>query len=102
MSELILIFLVGLAAFYWLSVARCKEIATVAARRECQYNDVQLLDQTVQQVRVSASRDSNGSWRIWRHYKFDYSVEGDERQGGEVVLLGHHVIRTYLSLPPMH
>ncbi|MDK1025235.1 MAG: DUF3301 domain-containing protein [Gammaproteobacteria bacterium] len=102
MSELILIFIIGLATFYWLSAARCKEIATIAARRECKYNSVQLLDQTVHQIRISMSRDTHQSWRIWRRYKFDYSIDGDDRQGGEVVLLGHNVVRTYLRLPPMH
>jgi mannosyltransferase OCH1-like enzyme len=102
MSELVLIFIIGLVVFYWLSAARCKEIATLAARRECKYNSVQLLDQTVQQTRISMSRDANHIWRIWRHYKFDYSMNGDDRKGGEVVLLGHNVIRTYLSLPPIH
>lgn len=102
MSELFLILLIGAVAFYWMSAARCKEIAIGAARRECQFNSVQLLDQTVQQTRLSMSRDSNNQWRIWRHYRFDYSLEGDDRRGGEVVLLGHQVVRTYVSLPPVH
>lgn len=102
MSELVLIFVLGLAAFYWLSAARCKEVAIMAARRECKFHDVQLLDQTVLQNRISMSRDENQAWRIWRHYKFDYSMDGDDRRGGEVVLLGHNVVRTYLSLPPVH
>jgi hypothetical protein len=102
MSELFLIFVVALVAFYWYSSAKCKEIAVAAARKECKFNEVQLLDQTVQQVRISMSRDKNDNWRVWRHYRFDFSVEGDDRRGGEVILLGHNVISTYVSLPPVH
>ena len=102
MSELILILLIGLAAFYWMSAARCKEIATNSARHECKYNDVQLLDQTVHQCRISMSRDANFNWRIWRHYKFDYSLDGDDRHSGEIILLGHQVTRISLTLPPLH
>jgi hypothetical protein len=102
MSELLLIFAVALVVFYWFSATKCKEIATRAARNECKHCDVQLLDQTVHQVKISLSRDARDNWRVWRHYRFDYSMEGDDRRGGEVVLLGHQVVSTYVSLPPVH
>ena len=97
MSELILLLIVGAVALYWQSSMRAKEIAVEAAKRECKPCGVQLLDQTVHMNRVSMSRDDDGRWRLWRHYRFEYSDDGDNRLGGELVLLGPRLIRIALE-----
>lgn len=101
MADLLIFMLLGAGFLYWVAAIRCKDIAIRAARRECLSNDVQLLDQTVYQVWISLKRDSNDDWRIWRRYKFDYSVDGENRYSGELVLLGRQVIVIRLeSLSP--
>jgi len=97
MSELLTIIFIGLVILYWQAAVRCKEIAVVNARKECNLCDVQLLDQTVHQVKVSLSRDVTGQWRIWREYGFDYSPDGEVRFKGRLVLLGQRVIRVALE-----
>jgi hypothetical protein len=97
MSELLIIILIGLALLYWQAAVRCKEIAVANARKECKLCDVQLLDQTVHQVKVSLSRDVSGQWRIWREYGFEYSSDGQVRFKGRLVLLGQRVIRVALE-----
>jgi len=97
MSEVLVIVLIVLAALYWQSAMRCKEIAVMTARRECKMCDVQFLDQTVQLVRISMSRDSEGRWRLWREYRFEYSDDGDTRRGGNLALLGQRVVRIALE-----
>jgi len=102
MLDLLIFILVGGGFLYWVAAVRCKDIAIWAATRECRLNDVQLLDGTVYQVWISLKRDSNDDWRIWRRYKFDYSVDGASRHSGELVLLGRQVVRIRLdsfSLP---
>ena len=97
MSELLLVIVIALGALYWLSAMRSKEIAIMAARRECNLCDVQLLDQTVQLTRLSMSRDDSDRWRLWREYRFEYSEDGERRSEGRLVLLGHRVVRVALE-----
>lgn len=104
MTDLLIFILLGGAFLYWVAAVKCKDLAVWAARRECRLNDVQLLDQTVYQVWISLKRDGNDDWRIWRQYKFDYSVDGSNRHSGELVLLGRQVVRIRLDTfsPPIH
>mgnify|MGYP001963526597 FL=1 len=97
MSELIIVILIGLAILYWQAAVRCKELAILGARKDSKICDVQLLDQTVHQVKVSMSRDSTGQWRIWREYGFEYSQDGESRFQGRLTLLGQRVIRVALE-----
>jgi hypothetical protein len=76
---------------------RSKELAVGAARRECKLCSVQLLDQTVQLVKLSMSRDKSDRWRFWREYRFEYSDDGDNRLEGRLTLLGPRVIRIALE-----
>jgi Flp pilus assembly protein TadB len=93
MSELFIILLIAAAALYWRAAARSKEIAADAARRECNLNDVQLLDQSVNLIRLSASRDLDDRWRLWRAYRFEYATNGEDRFVGRVTTLGQKVTR---------
>ena len=97
MSELLVIILIGLAILYWQAASRCKEIAVAGARKECSICEVQLLDQTVHQVKVSLSRDVSGRWRVWREYRFEYSQDGESRHKGMLILLGQRTIRVALD-----
>ena len=97
MTELLLILAIGVVLLYWQAGVRCKELATIAARRECGLCNVQLLDQTVEQVRLSMSRDTSGQWRFWREYRFEYSHDGEDRFEGRLTLLGQRVIRVALE-----
>ena len=99
MSEFFLLTAVFGFAFYWQNSMRSKEMASNAAKRECDRMGVQLLDQTVHQQRLSMSRDPAGRWRLWRDYRFDYSRDGIERDRGRILLLGHSVISVDLNSP---
>ena len=93
MAEALVIVLIAVLGLYWLAAMRCKDIAVTIARRECRLCEVQLLDQTVQQIRISWSRDAQDRWRVWREYRFEYSEDGDSRSRGRLLLLGQKVVR---------
>ena len=88
-----LLLLVGIlfAANWFLATLRVRELALQAARRACLEQGVQLLDQTVSGRRLSLSRDHQGRWRVWRLYQFEYTEDGNERQFGEVIMLGRQM-----------
>ena len=90
--------------YFWYDSNQAKAMALFFARCECSKEGVQLLDQTVQQIRLSASRDQNDRWRLWREYRFDYSIDGVNRYQGRLVLLGNRLLRSALetSKPVIH
>ena len=89
---------------YWYTAQQAKTFAVVYARRECEKHGVQLLDQTVQQQKLSLSRNHMQQWRFWREYRFEYSIDGVNRYEGQLVILGHRLLRSQLetSNPVIH
>lgn len=88
LGEILLLLGFGFVVIYFLGATRVRELAFAAVQRASREGDFQLLDQSVHIRRVSLSRDANGRWRIWRQYRFDYSLEGVDRRQGFVTMLG--------------
>jgi hypothetical protein len=84
---------------YLFQALRVRELALQAARRACEQDSVQLLDQTVSMRRISLSRDQAGRWRIWRQYHFEYSIDGLEREHGNVIMLGNRMQALVMADP---
>ena len=84
-------------AYYWHNSVQSKTYAVQYARKECEKEGAQLLDQTVQRTRLSFSRDRNDHWRLWREYRFDYSIDGINRLEGRLVILGYRLVRSALE-----
>ena len=97
MEEIILMVIVCTAVLYWYTSLQCKTFAVSHARRECEKHGAQLLDQTVQQVKLSMSRDPADRWRFWREYRFEYSRDGIERHEGKLTMLGYRLRRSVLE-----
>jgi len=97
MAELWMILAVCGVILYWQAAMRAKETAVRAATKECKLCDVQLLDQTVHQTKLSMSRDGAQQWRVWREYRFEYTDDGEARYQGQVTLLGRYVLRIALE-----
>ncbi|MEM0955226.1 MAG: DUF3301 domain-containing protein [Pseudomonadota bacterium] len=98
--DVLLLFALGGSGLYFLTALRVRELALIAARRACDRAGVQLLDATVVVERLSASRDSEGRWRLWRQYRFEYSVEGVERERGHIIMLGQRLQAVVMAEHP--
>ncbi len=99
LGELVVLFLLGAGFLYFFSSARVRELALQAVKHASRRDDFQLLDQSVHIRRVSMSRDSEGRWRIWRQYRFDYSYDGVQRRQGHVIMLGRQLQAVVVSQP---
>jgi hypothetical protein len=99
LGELLVLLLFGAACLYFFSSARVRELALQAVKQASRRDDFQLLDQSVHIRRVSMSRDSDGRWRIWRQYRFDYSYDGVQRRQGHVIMLGRQLQAVVVSQP---
>ncbi len=99
LGELLVLFAFGGASVFFLSAIRVRELALQAVQRASRDGDFQLLDQSVHIRRLSLSRDSEGRWRVWRQYRFDYSFDGIERQQGHVIMLGKRLQALVVAEP---
>ena len=95
MVELVLSFLIGIVALVWYTANQGRELALFFARVECRKRQCQLLDQTVQFERYHL-RWEGGSPTIWRTYRFEYSLEGVERQDGVLWFQGPRLVKVVM------
>lgn len=99
LGEVLVLFLFGGLCLYFLGAIRVRELAVQAVGRAGERDDFQLLDQAVHIRRISLSRDSQGRWRVWRQYRFDFSYDGVERRQGYVIMLGKQLQTVIVSEP---
>jgi hypothetical protein len=97
LGEVLVLFVFCAAALFFFSAIRIRELAIQAVAQASRRDDFQLLDQTVHIQRISLSRDATGRWRIWRQYRFDYSMDGVERRQGHVMMLSKQVQAVVVS-----
>ena len=106
--ELVGLALFGALAWLWYDSIHVREIAVRAARRACEAEDLQLLDDTVAIASLALARDEDSRLRLRRVYGFDYSDTGDNRRRGSLVTLGDSVLlvntgpRLVADAPTLH
>ena len=100
LGEVVVLLAFGGLCVFFLAATRVRELALQHVKRAGQRDDFQLLDQSVHIQRFSLSRDRQGRWRIWRQYRFDYSVDGTQRRHGHVIMLGRELQAVVVSDAP--
>jgi len=58
---------------------------------------VMLLDDAVYLRGLWFKRDDNGSLRVWRRFMFDFTVTGEERYLGRIIMLGPRIVHSELD-----
>ncbi|MGN6382848.1 MAG: DUF3301 domain-containing protein, partial [Dyella sp.] len=99
LRDLLLLLVLGGIVAAWMKLSRARELAVAAARRHCELQGLQLLDETVG-LRALRLRRLDGHRRLERGYDFDVSVDGDDREQGRLWMIGQRV--SGLSLPTVH
>ncbi len=95
--ELLVLLALGAVVWFWFDSLKAREIGIEAARRACTREGVQFLDETVAGQGLRLARDDNGRVLLRRGYAFEYSVGGDDRNAGSVVLEGREVVLVDVS-----
>lgn len=88
-------------AWLWLDGVKARDLAVLAARRACQSEGLQFLDESMSIDSLRPVRNDAGRLTLRRVYSFEYSDTGDNRQPGSIVLLGHRVLMLNIGLRPM-
>jgi hypothetical protein len=103
-SELLFLALTAGGVWFWLDSLKTREIGVNAARRACQDEGLQFLDESVAGRSLRLARDDAGRLRLRRIYAFEYSDTGNDRRSGSVTMLGHDVeflhVRPHLYVIP--
>ena len=83
----------SLGGFVWLwfESTRVREIAVERARGQSQVNGVLFLDDTASLTSIKLARDEDGRLTLKRTYTFEYSDTGNNRQPGNIIMLGQRV-----------
>lgn len=97
LSSVFWLMLIVLVVYYWRRALIAKEYAFAAAQRHCTAMQVQLLDQSVYLRRLWIKRDERGRLSLWRAFYFEFTVIGDDRYFGRVVMLGNRVNEVQLE-----
>lgn len=91
--------LLALGACAWLWHAHgVHEHALRLVREACRREDVLLLDDNVAFRRLRLLRDRSGRRRLAREYAFEFTVTGEQRHNGRILLFGR--IPALIELEP--
>jgi hypothetical protein len=97
MAELLGLLFFAALVWFWADSMKAREAALRAARRACEADGLQLLDDTVAIAKRKLARDDDGVLRLERAYRFEYTDTGDNRRVGGVTLLGAQVTMLYVG-----
>ena len=93
MPTLIILMIVTAMAFaFWSAGRAAAERAESLGRDACRVANVQWLDQSVHAIGLRLCRHDNGWLGLERTFRFDYSINGDDRRMGRLVLRGERLI----------
>ncbi len=93
MPSLLILMVVGVAAFFIFTAARAAaDRAADIGRDACHAAGVQWLDQSVHATGMRLRRHDNGWLGVERSFRFEYSEDGQNRHVGRVVLLGEKLV----------
>ncbi|MGK9066447.1 DUF3301 domain-containing protein [Stutzerimonas chloritidismutans] len=97
------LFLLLMTAVAWLWHSHgIRERALVAVRRHCKAQDVELLDGNVAFRRIRLLRDARQQRRLARVYGFEFTVTGEQRHQGSIVMFGGRPGPIEMEAHPFH
>ncbi len=96
----ILLILLGIAGWLWHSHGR-RERALALVRAACVREDVLLLDDNVAFRRLFLQRSSQGQRHWVREFTFEFTVTGEQRHAGRILLHGERALLVELAPHPL-
>ncbi len=91
--------LIVLAVYIWHSFSKAREIATKQCILVCSKLDVQLLDQSITIKYITIKRNQFGQLQLLRGYRFEFSINGYDRNEGFISLFGRNIENIQLDHP---
>jgi len=92
MTLLILMIVAAMAFAFWSASRAAAERAEAVGRDACRAAGVQWLDQSVHAIGLRLVRHESGWLGFERTFRFDYSINGEDRHVGKLVLRGDRLV----------
>ncbi|MCL7461393.1 DUF3301 domain-containing protein [Pseudomonas sp. NW5] len=96
----VFLLLFGCGAWLWHAHGR-RELALALVRQACLREDVLLLDDNVAFRGLRLQRDRQGRRRLVREFTFEFTVTGEQRHPGRLLLMGRQPLLIELAPHPM-
>jgi hypothetical protein len=87
-----------LAVYLWHNALGARELARLQCHELCARANVQLLDQTIALCGLRLIRIPGLGLRLRRDYRFEISIDGQDRHRGSLSLLDGHIMLHTLPL----
>ncbi len=87
-TSIILLFILGITAWFWFDTQRSQEMALRVCKRACRQVNLLLLDDTIAVVRIRVKRNIRGRLNVQRTYQFEFSDGTNQRHKGSIILCG--------------
>lgn len=97
MQQILIIFFLILLTAYWVDSVQVKELARQAGAQVCGKHDAQFLDSTVVKEKTTFRKHHANIICFERHYSFDYSFDGEQRESGIIIMAGHRVVEVQMD-----
>lgn len=97
LGNLFVFMLVIAAAAWWWRAHGIRERALLLAKKHCEKEGVELLDDAMALHRLRFERDGRGHRRFAREYAFEFTATGQERYAGKILMFGPHLGRVELA-----
>ena len=91
MGDLFIVVFLCLIPYVWWIDRGIKQYAFMMAANYCKQQDLILLDDTVQQTKLTFKRDDRGNLRIHRYFKFEFASTGERRYTGTFEFSNKHI-----------
>lgn len=97
MQQILIIFALFLITAYWIDSVQVKELARQAGSHYCSQYDVQFLDNTVVKEKTRFRKHHANLICFERYYSFDYSIDGEKRESGIIIMAGHRIVEVQMD-----
>ncbi len=91
MQELLYIGGLFLLLWLWRDSLKVREQAIHITRHACAQINAQLLDDTVELIKVRFCRNKKGSMALCRLYNFDFTLDGELRRSGSIKMKSQYL-----------
>jgi hypothetical protein len=99
LAELLFMLLAIALVAFWYAGRSAAETAVLHGRDACARAGVQWLDQSVHLLSLRVRRGPDGWLGLERHYGFEYSLAGEDRHAGRIVLHGRRLLALVGPMP---
>ncbi len=98
MQEILFLALLLFGLWFWRDSMKTREIAVNSAKRACLHINAQLLDDTVALSRLRLCRTNGGTMALCRLYSFDFTLDGEQRRLGNILMKGQNIMDIVLDI----